>query len=724
MVAEEQVAFEEERALADRARTRTEGVERERRRREASSARSYALRGLKGGTFDKASGSERRELQVAAARRSRARTGGEGKSREVQRFMREEGVGTLGSRPVLPWNKRTSGGRASRAPPQPRPFNLVSAVAKFRRDGTLPVLKAEEIETLPASGAEPRTLRRMLQALRRRDEQKHVEAEWVDPARTGKGAHIAHGNSGGSRRRVSGRRGARSETCDRFVMPEEVYTFLTHWKTAGADKMRALVDVILDQWEPRQCVKGMLARAKEFGMTTEECEAVELGVGAGEALSKSRAQSAKEEAKAPEPASAAASASAVEAKKASGDAAETGDSSSGSDDDGYTTASSRPASPIQDSEKWTRLARIAENRVAVVRSHVSSGLGSMPAGFLGVERAPVFKKQDTGVEVEDGIRVPDGFYVNGTTLHVVQNDSWNVTFSEKKTQPLNFRHLETTGRPVVTQWLNVTTIDFKKAIFVAFAGLATGLVVRALCSKTVTGMASTAASLASRLLHKTPLLQQTLAPVSLGLRLVSAAARVLGWFKPLVPIVAGAAMTAVLPPAVDSSRHMWVPAWGNACLTTCAWDRDATEALIANAHSTMQRVSVLDLPGAHYPAGMAGTRQVLKKLAPARCLSGPHPFHEGAHPDRRPGLLALVTNSAVSLARLLSQTSLPGLDRNLAQLLAATYSLTSNSALPTALPAVAPLTAGAAQPPPPPSAPLAPPPPPPSAAAAGKAALQ
>lgn len=161
----EQIDFEESRREEDRSTRREAGVDRERVRLERAQAKHFALRGFKGKGFAHLRGEERMDSMKAAARRARVSSGTEGMSKAKRRFLKEEGVGWVSTRSSLPWNSRTGRHHAKVVAPQKVPFDLKSAVARFKRTGDLPDVTVEEVRGGVADGIDGRALKRMISAM-------------------------------------------------------------------------------------------------------------------------------------------------------------------------------------------------------------------------------------------------------------------------------------------------------------------------------------------------------------------------------------------------------------------------------------------------------------------------------------------------------------------------------------------------------------------------------
>jgi hypothetical protein len=154
----------------DRAARRESGTIRERERQEHSDAKKFTLRGFKGKGFTKLQGQERLDAMAKAARAQRVATGREGLSAQLRRFATGEGLVTPSRRPTQPWRSQKAKRGAKQAPthttPQPLTARgLYSAVAKYKRDGSLPHFDVGEVQAVKAEGIDARALKRMIQAM-------------------------------------------------------------------------------------------------------------------------------------------------------------------------------------------------------------------------------------------------------------------------------------------------------------------------------------------------------------------------------------------------------------------------------------------------------------------------------------------------------------------------------------------------------------------------------
>jgi hypothetical protein len=166
-IAPEQVDFELEREAEDFYSLKRTSILKERQKRESADNKAFALRGYKGKGHQALSGVQREQAMKETARINRIRSGTEGVSRAERKFREEEGF-AVSHRPKQPWNAPRPRAKKNNTTAQVKPFDLKSAVAKFKRTGALPDVTAEYVRDLPSDGIDGKTLRRMIQALLQR----------------------------------------------------------------------------------------------------------------------------------------------------------------------------------------------------------------------------------------------------------------------------------------------------------------------------------------------------------------------------------------------------------------------------------------------------------------------------------------------------------------------------------------------------------------------------
>lgn len=159
----EQIDFEESRREHDRSAARAAGIARERARYEHSVAKSYALRGFKGKGFPELHGAERMERMKTVARKERIAAGTEGVSHQLRRFSQVEGLLPHGNRPNIPWVSRT--GKHHKVVAVVKPFDLRSAIARFKRTGALPSVPVEIVQGASVENIDGRALKRMIKLM-------------------------------------------------------------------------------------------------------------------------------------------------------------------------------------------------------------------------------------------------------------------------------------------------------------------------------------------------------------------------------------------------------------------------------------------------------------------------------------------------------------------------------------------------------------------------------
>lgn len=166
-IAPEQLDFEMEKEAEDVYSLKRTSILKERQKRESADLKSFALRGYKGKGHQALQGVQREQAMKESARRNRVRTGTEGVSKAERKFREEEGFRTS-HRPSQPWNTHKPRAKKIVQSPQVKPFDLKSAVARFKRTGDLPDVTAQYVRDLPSDGIDGKTLRRMIQALLQR----------------------------------------------------------------------------------------------------------------------------------------------------------------------------------------------------------------------------------------------------------------------------------------------------------------------------------------------------------------------------------------------------------------------------------------------------------------------------------------------------------------------------------------------------------------------------
>lgn len=166
-VTSEQVEFEEERLLMDRHSKSVQGTLKGRKKKEHAEAKRFALRGFKGKGFNNLEGSERLDKMKAAARRERIRTGSEITSKgPAARFDREEGLVRVSQKPNIPWlSKKNKPDKRKTSKLQVKPFDLKSALAKFKRTSELPNVSVDVIKDCDHSGLDSRALKKMISTM-------------------------------------------------------------------------------------------------------------------------------------------------------------------------------------------------------------------------------------------------------------------------------------------------------------------------------------------------------------------------------------------------------------------------------------------------------------------------------------------------------------------------------------------------------------------------------
>jgi len=146
-------------------------VVQEREKRERAMNKRFKQRGARGADFKKLRGAERTAAIEKLAHHRRVTTttvGGDVPVAQMSRRTRKtlEGFGMLPTfhRPTIPWNRHKNGKHKTGSIGKPA-FNLLAAMARFRRDGTLPPVSVEEFKAAATTGVNQKQYKKMLSAL-------------------------------------------------------------------------------------------------------------------------------------------------------------------------------------------------------------------------------------------------------------------------------------------------------------------------------------------------------------------------------------------------------------------------------------------------------------------------------------------------------------------------------------------------------------------------------